>query len=295
MLNSNSISLIICSFGPRVKALDKLVDSLIHLNEPHLQCIIVDQNDDNRLYECVNKLNQHVSVKHLRCRPGLSRARNLGLLHAQGRIVGFPDDDCWYESDTLIQAMNAIERNLTASVVTGKIIDECGKPYIHNRWPKAIQSVSLKDAIKYVASSAMFLDRELIENQGGFDEEMGVGATYGSCEEIELVRRLITSGVKVIYDPSIRVRHPQYQSNRNVLSSLKSYQYGLGFGYLLGKEKLGVVAFSRYLIAPLLGALYKWSFGNNQEARSKIASARGRLEGWLAGREKGASLEAANQ
>ena len=54
-----------------------------------------------------------------------SRARNLGVQHARGEWVGFPDDDCQFMPDTLIE-IERLTRQSQISVVTGQTTDASG-------------------------------------------------------------------------------------------------------------------------------------------------------------------------
>ena len=94
-----AVSLIVATLN-RVAELERLLASLDGQTVEHFEVIIVDQNPDDRL---AGTLARHpkLNLVHLRCRPGASRARNVGLRAARGNIIGFPDDDCWYPENVL--------------------------------------------------------------------------------------------------------------------------------------------------------------------------------------------------
>src|ERR1700749_1024458 len=93
------ISLIVASLH-RTAELERLLASLETQSFRDFEVIVIDQNPDQRLADVLGK-HPVLNLSHLRCPPGASRARNMGIKAAQGEIIGFPDDDCWYSTDLL--------------------------------------------------------------------------------------------------------------------------------------------------------------------------------------------------
>ena|SRR5208337_53067 len=93
------ISLVVATVD-RVAELERLFVSLDAQSYRDFEVIVVDQNPDDRLLPV---LQQHtdLAILHLRSGRGLSHARNVGLLAAQGDILAVPDDDCWYPEQLL--------------------------------------------------------------------------------------------------------------------------------------------------------------------------------------------------
>ena len=61
----------------------------------NFEVVIVDQNPEGFLDEVVSKYQTALTIKYVRTDPrGVSHARNLGMVHAEGDVVAFPDDDC---------------------------------------------------------------------------------------------------------------------------------------------------------------------------------------------------------
>src|SRR5271166_3162469 len=98
------VSLIVATVN-RVAELDRLLTSLDRQTYKEFEVIVVDQNPNDRLVPLLAK-HPRLSIKHLRCERGLSRARNAGLQVAKGEIVAIPDDDCWYP-DRLLESVTA--------------------------------------------------------------------------------------------------------------------------------------------------------------------------------------------
>ena len=72
-----------------------------------IQYIFLDQGDNKNAFK---NLNKAIDFKYISISPcSLSHARNLGLKHVKGKFIGFPDDDCWYEKDTLIKVFRILK------------------------------------------------------------------------------------------------------------------------------------------------------------------------------------------
>src|SRR5271168_3016732 len=95
-------SLIVATIG-RTEEFGFLLQSLAEQTFRDFELIVVDQNSDDRLIPFLEHWNGTVAglantpgslsaIIHLRCAPGVSRARNLGLQYCTGEILAFPDD-----------------------------------------------------------------------------------------------------------------------------------------------------------------------------------------------------------
>ncbi len=93
-----AVSLIVATVG-RTQELNRLLESIAAQSLTSLELIIVDQNADDRVKELLEDSEYPFLCFHVRSPRGLSRARNVGINLASGRIFCFPDDDCWYPGD----------------------------------------------------------------------------------------------------------------------------------------------------------------------------------------------------
>ena len=63
------------------------------------------------VFEIVKNYEEDFKIKYVRSdEKGLSLNRNRGLVLMEGEIVGFPDDDCEYQPDTLEKVVAFFER-----------------------------------------------------------------------------------------------------------------------------------------------------------------------------------------
>jgi len=211
----------------------------------------------------------------------LSKARNLGLAHVRGDIIGFPDDDCWYGPNVLAEVARYFHEHPEIGCVGTNVYDPDRKLAYGKRPVGVICDVTFRNLFQLPISTGTFMRREALGNIGAhFDERYGVGTDLGSGEETELVGRLLSSSQRVHYVGTIQVYHavPDYSAP----DANKSYRYGIGFGYLNGALlREGHVAVLFHLIEVLARtsagiALYCFS-------PAKRAVYLGRLRGTLVG------------
>lgn len=242
----------------RTSELRRLLDSLSTQEYKKFEIIIVDQNPIGFLDNIVNPYRSKLSVKMVRSERGLSRARNLGLKHATGDIICFPDDDCWYDEKTLASVADYFIHN-NVGFVTGKLLDENNKNCLKS-WPKRKEKINKKNVWKCAISVTMFINRHSLSDVIFFDETLGIGANtlWGSGEETDYALRLLRD-IDGCYNPDIIVFHPQNKinlsSNEIHLSAQieKEYLYGCGMGRVVKLNNYSTLFKFNIVCRPFLG------------------------------------------
>lgn len=243
-------SLILCTVN-RTKEVNEFLTSLVNQSYSDFEVIIVDQNKDDRVVQIIAKFSS-LTILYLQSELGLSKARNVGLEHAKGSIVSFPDDDCSYPSELLINIHDFFSSN-SYDILMGKTIDKASKKIVAG---KVNYSSGLLEADNIMGSSTtLFIKKNDIEIY--FDEQFGLGAVFNAEEENDLVFRLLKSGMSGYYDPNVNyVYHPPSDLNYNDL--LRARQRAIGLGAFIAKHILsfeGIKYFFKYnLIRPLFGS-----------------------------------------
>lgn len=191
-----------------------------------IEIIFIDQS--NGLFtDILNEFNDLniISIKYKKC--SLSAARNLGLTFARGYIFAFPDDDCTYYPNTLSSVYDYLS-NKSKQAVVGRIFDnENDKPLL-KKWPKNGCVLDEHSVFKYASSITIFSKLKI-----KFDDRMGAGANFGSCEDVDFLYNLIKL-TSVSYVPDIKVWHPDYSLESVTLA--KAFAYGKGFGFFHRKN-----------------------------------------------------------
>lgn len=164
----------------------------------------------------------------------LSKARNIGLSEARGDLYGFPDDDCWYPEQLLVDVVAYLADRPEVDAICTNVYDPFSKRAYGGRPVGVNCDINLDNLFKLPISVGIFVRRTAFEAAGFyFDERLGAGTPFGSGEETDLIYRLLKYRASVEYVGRIQVFHPvpMYQDE----DITKYYKYGLGFGYLNGR------------------------------------------------------------
>ena len=264
-------SLVVATFG-RSSELRPLVASLLAQTDTGFELIVVDQNADDRVAAQLQPLRQAgVAVQHLRQGvANASAARNRGLQAARGRWVAFPDDDCWYEPDTLARAAQRLAGDDQPDAVVGCWV-EIQMPAPHfdlQAWRRFRGGPA--------CMIAQFMRTDAVRAWGGFDEAIAPGCWYGGGEETDLLLRALHQGARWVAEPAVRVHHAFGGPPLGWRTQLSRSR---GTGALYAKHRLPSWVVLRGLVAPLAQVLLRRPQALGGAAALAVAA--GRLQGWL--------------
>ena len=208
------LSVVIVTYN-RCKDLEECLNSLLNLNEPPSEIIVVDSNSTDGTQELAKSyplklinINERSMVK----------ARNIGFQHAKGEVVAYIDDDVVVSNDWVKYILEPFKDKCVGGVV-GRVV-----PYDDER---AVYLPSKHREIGRVFNNGLILGnfdlptqhpievdtligcnmaflRELLLKTGGFDENF-----RGSCfrDDTDLSLRLKKLNYKLVYHPKAIVRH----------------------------------------------------------------------------------------
>jgi len=276
-MNHTAFSLILATVN-RTAELEQMLKSLATQTFKDFEVIVVDQNTDDRLQPYVEKAClSGLKITRIRHQPAnLSAARNAGLHVAGGDMIGFPDDDCWYEPDLLMQVMTRFSASDAPDGVSARWMEESdsGLKAGQLTWER---SKVFRDIP--VASITLFFRRKVFDKVGNFDARLGSGLWFGSGEETDLVLRTLHAGMRIVYEPAAQVHHPAQKPAINSHSLVAARNRARGTGALWAKHKLPKWVIFRGLIAPVMRPFLQGSLG--AELAHGYAEAIGRLDGLL--------------
>lgn len=267
-------SLIVATYG-RADVLQPLVQSLLSQTCQRFEVIVADQNPDDRVLPLIaplrsaGRLGTHIRLPE----PNLSAARNAGIAVARGDIVAFPDDDCWYEPETIARAARHLGAAGGLDGLAARWVEAAVEP-----GDLATEPITAAAMRRFrggnVASITLFLKRAAIEAVGGFDERIGVGRWYGAAEETDLVMALVTRGYRIAHARDVCVHHAYEGANTEALPIDRERARARGTGALYAKHRLPAWVILRGLLAPLLAM-------PGPDLAAGAARALGRLEGMV--------------
>lgn len=283
-----SFDLVVATLG-RTTELDALLASLGRQTHRGFRVLLVDQNADDRL-AAVLAAHPDVPVERLVSPVGLSRARNAALARATADVVAFPDDDCTYPPDLLERVGRELAGRPDLDGITGRASDAEGNT--SERWPATRRSLDLRTVWHGGNSHTIFLRRALLEQVGGFDEEMGFGSgnPWELAEEIDVLVRALLAGARLEQDPSLVVTHVRRTREGEALRAY-ARSSGSGVGYVLGKNAVGARVLLRMAVRPLGGVLVRLARRDLEQARFNGDVLRWRVAGYRAARRAARSAK----
>lgn len=274
------LSLIVCSLN-RLAEPERLFRSLQQQTVRDFELIVVDQNDNDDLLNLCRRFPD-LEIIHLRSDKGLSRARNVGLKHAQGDVIAFPDDDCWYPTGLVESVVWLFVARADLDGVTGRTLDAEGKESLTRYRREGLMLNSRNVWRCHHSSNALFFRRRLTDQVGQFNVELGTGAgtKWGSGEETEYLCRALASRFRILYKPTLIVHHPQVIASFDSEAMKRARPYAMGMGRVM-REHASFWNFSRSLAWPAANVMRALVTAQPAKARYYMISLLSRLQGWM--------------
>lgn len=273
-------SLIMATLG-RTREIERFLISLDAQSHRDFELIVVDQNPDARVSALLKAHRPQFPVLHLRSERGISQARNIGIEHVTGDVLGFPDDDCWYPPHLLKKVEQFLCAHGEAEGITGRVIDERGT--FDARFDSSPGFLNRSNVWQRTAAVCLFLRSYVIEPIGGFDKTLGPnsGTMWGGGEDIDYSLCALRAGFKIYYDPALVVFHPNPLKDGYRSAVGRAYSYGAGIGRVWRKHEYPIWLVAYYLLRPAGGTLLSLITARLDKARYHWSAFRGRLRGWL--------------
>lgn len=248
-------SLVMATLG-RDKEIERLFDSLCAQSWRDFEVIVIDQNEDDRVVRVIQRFSDRLRIRHLTSEKGLSRARNVGLRQADGDVVCFPDDDCWYQSDTLEMVNSVFKADAEVMGVTGCSIDEAGR-YSQGRWSPVELEVDRYNVWTCATSYTIFLRREAAAVAGEFDPTLrvGSGTRWGAGEEVNYLLKVVRAGMRLRYLPFLQVHHSEPIQVMDARAYQRARMYNRGLGRVLKLNRYPVHFVAYMLLRPAMECL----------------------------------------
>lgn len=279
------VSLVVATVG-RVEPLELFFQSLLKQRYTNFSVVLADQNEPEVLDQLIKRYSDKINVVRVFVpQTGVSCARNSVLERIQGDIVAFPDDDCFYDSYTLENVANMFENNAACDVVFGSFLVPEQLDQEHQNGPSSALTalpINQYNVLKKGGTIVQFYRKNVVESVGGFDEELGPGATtlYECGEDTDYALRAMRGGYSIVRCPEVCVYHELPDPNSSHCAQ-KAYAYGTGRGYLL--EKYGYSFAFRLLMC--LHPLVMIFLNRELSVKCRVQSALGRFS-FLCSRNK---------
>jgi glycosyltransferase involved in cell wall biosynthesis len=243
------VTVIVCT-RDRTEQLDNCLQSLLALQYPHYEVLVVDNAP--RTLATADLIQQRYGhlpkVRYVReDRPGLPWARNCGLMEANTDIIVYTDDDIIADPHWLAEIVKGFEATNDIACVSGLTIpnqlESSAEQWFEqlssftNGFTRVIHNTHSRrmthplypyNAIKYGAGVNVAYRARIIRQLSGFDP------IFFNGQDIELYFRVNVKGYTMVYEPGALL----YHSHRSEYSKLHKqlYNYGAAFAVFLVKS-----------------------------------------------------------
>lgn len=227
--NIMEVSVVVCAYSmKRYDDVCEAIESVLSQTYDNIDVILViDGNEE--LFERLQSEFDNQEAVTIQCNEknrGLSYSRTRGIDLANGSVIAFLDDDAIAHPDWIEQLVHGYNET-DAIAVGGRMMPKwvAGKPsYLpeeFNWLVGANYEPRLDDwtEVRNTLGSNMSFRREVFEETGGFDEQMGLqGDSQVQSEETELAMRMYdTFGQGMLYNPDAIVEHKIFQYRTKVV------------------------------------------------------------------------------
>lgn len=216
----HTLSVVVCTYD-RYGLLDQAIASLLRQDIAGFEIIVVDNSPDQKRaqehglgYAGCDRVTYVLEPK-----PGLSRARNIGIARSCGSIVAFIDDDAAADpgwAKAIIDTFETFPGNV--AVVGGAVaprLTAVRPEWLTDKLMRYLSIVERGPDLRelqrgeWLAGCNIAFRRSALQEIGGFSEALGRSGTASllSNEETQVVDRIRASGGLVVYNPRARVEH----------------------------------------------------------------------------------------
>lgn len=237
------VSVILCT-RDRPALLDRVLRALLAQEYAHYEVIVIDNAP--RTSATADVIRQRfANMPRLRYvlerRPGLSTARNRGIMEARGSILAFTDDDTVPTPTWLAALVAAFRGAENVTCVTGLAFplamdthaqywfEEFGG--FNKGYTRQVFSLATRHeqpplfpytAGRFGTGANMAFTATFLRSMGGFDASLGVGTESGGGEDLDAFFRVIAAGCTLVYEPDALLYHEHrrdYDALRNQIAN----------------------------------------------------------------------------
>lgn len=219
------VSVIIVNYNTR-KLTGECIDSIFEKTSGiTFEVIVVDNASQDDSIEIFRKDPRIIFIENTE-NQGFGKANNLGIKYATGRSILFLNSDTLLINNALKILSDYLDNNSDVGACGGNLYGEDLKPivsfeqncpsvygYIDNIFLNWISRLRFGRSIKfnysgkplrvsYITGADLMIPKKILEKVGGFDP-----AFFIYYEEIELCRRIIKAGYKIMSVPAAEIIH----------------------------------------------------------------------------------------
>ena len=196
------ISIIIPSYNSS-KTINGSLGSVFAHTDDSLEVIVVDDCSDDGSCDIIRSYPCRLVA--LEKRSGAATARNAGASASRGDVLFFIDADCQVTEDTLPVLRKSLDKHPKGAVIGGSYTPLPVDAGFFSTFQSVFINYSETKHCAhpdYIAAHAMAVPADTFRRAGGFPEHFRT-----VIEDVEFSHRLRRSGVLLVMDPELLVRH----------------------------------------------------------------------------------------
>lgn len=246
LTGASTVTVVVCT-REQPEGLRRCLDSLLAQEYPAFRVLVVDNApSSSATREVVAAAAQRGPVDYVvERRPGLSWARNRGLVTARTELVAFLDDDETADRHWLAELSRGFLAAPHVDAVSGVIVpaeletraqvwfEQFGGHSKGRGFRPAVfgpGTVTPADALfplpPFGTGANMGFRRDVLLMLGGFDTALGAGTSTRGAEDTLVFTQILLDGGTVAYRPSALTRH----YHRRTVEELERQLHGYGVG-----------------------------------------------------------------
>ncbi len=248
------VTVVIASFR-NIESTVACVRSVLSSSWTPLEVVVVDNDADpaplGSALESAFSTDRRVRWVH-EPRQGSSYARNAGIASARGRFIAFADDDVRIDRRWLERLIAGFEVERDVACVTGAILpveletpaqlwlEEYGG--FHKGFQRKVFNITDHrhssplypyNAGQFGSGANMAFHADILQELGGFAVDLGAGTPACGGEDLDLLRRTVSAGYTIVYEPAALVWHGHRRSARALRRQM--FRYGVGLAATITK------------------------------------------------------------
>lgn len=213
------VTIIIATYNRSVVLKETLESLILHYENAFVttasEILVIDNNSSDDTREIILNISKKYSfVKYiLEDKQGLSHGRNRGIKEAVNENLIFADDDIEVEKGWVEGLINPLLKNPEIGVVGARIVP-FGQPVPNWMPSKYFWLVGVRDLgnteryVDHAMGASMAFRKSIFDEVGLFDPALGRnGKQLLGGEEVDIQKRIMKKGYKILYNPSALVYH----------------------------------------------------------------------------------------
>ena len=235
-----SASIAICTRNRGDKIVATL-KSILACTPPDFEIIVVDQSTNDDTQSAVMRETPDARIRYIRTpTKGISRSRNIAIAEARADVLVYTDDDCIVPPDYVSAFRDIFLKYPRVAVAFCNV-----KPFPHDpakgivpdyiRTGDALLTRLVDRCTARGIGAGMALRRDAMLEIGCFDEMQGLGARFGSAEDVEITLRALMLGWHAYETDRIAVLHDGFRTWQEYKAkSARLDWYAIGSCYAKG-------------------------------------------------------------